>query len=74
MVAKPGPAQLAQLTGAPWVGAYYALPNSRWELNSWDRFIIPKPFSTVTFTWPAHVPPELATVQQALDEAVRMSD
>jgi hypothetical protein len=73
MVAKPGPVQLAQLTEAPWIGAYHALPNRRWELNSWDRFIIPKPFSTVTFTWPMHVTPDLAALQHALDEAVRMS-
>ncbi len=81
MVAKPGPVQLAQLTEAAaqlnqatWIGAYHALPNRRWELNSWDRFIIPKPFSTVTFTWPAHVEPDLAAMQHALDEAVRMSN
>ncbi|HEV2578687.1 MAG TPA: DUF374 domain-containing protein [Acidobacteriaceae bacterium] len=74
MIAKPGPVQLAQLAEAKWIGAYYALPSRRWELNSWDRFIIPKPFSTVTFTWPAHVSPELAAMQQALDEAVRMCD
>lgn len=74
MVAKPGPVQLAQLTGATWIGAYYALPDRRWELNSWDRFIIPKPFSTVTFTWPPHVAPELEALQQALDEAVRIAD
>jgi len=73
MIAKPGPVQLAELTGAPWVGAYYALPDRRWELNSWDRFIIPKPFSTVTFTWPPHVAPELSAVQSALDDAVRMA-
>ncbi len=74
MVAKPGPVQLAQLTGATWIGAYYALPNQRWELNSWDRFIIPKPFSTVTFTWPTHTAPELTAVQQILDQAVRMAE
>jgi lysophospholipid acyltransferase (LPLAT)-like uncharacterized protein len=73
MIAKPGPVQLAHLTGSTWIGAYYALPNRRWELHSWDRFIIPKPFSTVTFTWPAHVAPELSSLQNALDEAVRMS-
>ncbi len=71
-VAKPGVVQLAELTGAPWIGVYYALPNRAWELNSWDRFLIPKPFSTVTFTWPAHVSPNLDAVQSALDEAVRM--
>jgi hypothetical protein len=74
MIAKPGPVQLAQLTTATWIGTYYALPNRRWELNSWDRFMIPKPFSTVTFTWPPHVAPDLAALQSALDEAVRMTE
>jgi hypothetical protein len=74
MVAKPGPIQLAQLTNASWIGAYHAHPSGLWELNSWDRFMIPKPFSTVTFTWPAHVVPNLAAVQLALDEAVRMTE
>ncbi len=73
MVAKPGVVQVAELTGATWIGVYYALPNRAWELKSWDKFLIPKPFSTVTFTWPAHVPPNLASVQQALDEAVAMA-
>jgi hypothetical protein len=74
MVAKPGPVQVAELTGATWIGAYYALPNRAWELKSWDRFLIPKPFSTITFTWPALAPPELTAVQSALDEAVRMAN
>jgi len=73
MVAKPGVVQLAELTGATWIGVYYALPSRAWELKSWDRFLIPKPFSTVTFTWPAHVGPDLTEVQKALDEAVRMA-
>jgi lysophospholipid acyltransferase (LPLAT)-like uncharacterized protein len=73
MIAKPGVVQLAELTGATWIGTYYALPDRRWELKSWDRFIIPKPFSIVTFIWPNHVPPDLASVQQALDGAVRLA-
>jgi hypothetical protein len=73
MIAKPGPVQLAELTGATWIGVYYALPNRCWELNSWDRFMIPKPFSTVTFTWPPHVAPDLPAMQAALDEAVQMA-
>jgi lysophospholipid acyltransferase (LPLAT)-like uncharacterized protein len=73
MVAKPGPVQLAELVNATWIGSYYALPDSRWELNSWDRFMIPKPFTTITFTWPLHTSPDLAAVQHALDEAVRMA-
>ena len=73
MIAKPGPVQLAQLTNSTWIGAYHALPSRCWELNSWDHFMIPQPFSTVTFTWPPHVTPDLAAVQRALDEAVRMA-
>ena len=73
MVAKPGPIQLAALTGATWIGAFHALPDRAWQLNSWDRFLIPKPFSTVTFTWPPHAAPTQTAVQSALDEAVAMS-
>jgi lysophospholipid acyltransferase (LPLAT)-like uncharacterized protein len=72
-VAKPGPVQLAELTGAAWIGAYHAEPSRAWRLKTWDSFIVPKPFSTVTFGWPAHVAPELGLVQTALDEAVAMS-
>jgi len=77
MIAKPGPAQLAQLVDAPWVGAFYALPLRAWTLKSWDRFLIPKPFSKVLVTFPAHVPtstPDLeAAIQAALDQAVAMA-
>ena len=73
MVAKAGPVQLARLVQAKWIGLFYAVPDRAWEMNSWDRFLIPKPFSTVTFTWPAHVVPQLEQVQQALDTAVDMA-
>jgi lysophospholipid acyltransferase (LPLAT)-like uncharacterized protein len=62
---------------APWVGAFYALPLNAWELKSWDRFLIPKPFSRVVMTWPAHIPAAEVTlerVQQAMDEAVAMAE
>jgi len=75
-VAKPGAAQLAQNTGA-WVGCFYALPDRAWEFKSWDRFLIPKPFSRVVLTWPAHIPASdvtQASVQAALDKAVAMVD
>jgi lysophospholipid acyltransferase (LPLAT)-like uncharacterized protein len=74
-VAKPGAAQLAQSVGA-WVGCVYALPERAWLLRSWDRFLIPKPFSRVVLAWPARVPAELVsreTVQAALDRAVEMA-
>ena len=73
MVAKAGPVQLAELTRATWIGAYHAEPDRAWRLKTWDSFVVPKPFSTVTFGWPAHVAPELGLVQAALDEAVAMA-
>jgi lysophospholipid acyltransferase (LPLAT)-like uncharacterized protein len=72
-VAKAGPVQLAELTGATWIGAYHAEPDRAWRLKTWDSLVVPKPFSTVTFGWPAHVAPDLGLVQAALDEAVAMS-
>ena len=59
-----------------WVGCFYALPDRAWELRSWDRFLIPKPFSRVVMTWPAHIPAgdvSTAAVQAALDRAVEMA-
>ena len=44
MVAKPGVAHLAQLVDAP-VRTCYLHPHRAWQLRSWDRFLIPKPFS-----------------------------
>jgi lysophospholipid acyltransferase (LPLAT)-like uncharacterized protein len=72
-VAKPGPVHLAELTGAAWIGAFHGEPSSAWYLNSWDRFIIPKPFATVSFGWPAHIAPDVAALQQSLDEAVTLA-
>lgn len=60
-----------------WVGCFYALPVRAWQLRSWDRFLIPKPFSRVLLTWPAHVPADEvspAAVQKALDRAVAMAE
>ena len=73
-VAKPGTAQLAALVGATWVGAFYALPLRAWTLNSWDRFLIPKPFSRVLCTFPPHVPPDEQRIQQALNQSVQMAE
>jgi len=43
-VAKPGPVLLARNTQLPIVPFYIAVKEA-WVLNSWDRFVIPKPFS-----------------------------
>jgi lysophospholipid acyltransferase (LPLAT)-like uncharacterized protein len=90
-VAKPGAALLANSVGeqsstsqpgssqpaGAWVGCFHNQPDRAWQLRSWDRFMIPKPFSRVVFTWPAHVPANevtTATVQAALDRAVHMAE
>jgi len=43
---KPGAVMLAQLTGYPVLPLAYAAEHA-WELKSWDRFRIPRPFSRV---------------------------
>ncbi len=45
-VAKRGPILLASMTGAPIIPFYVAV-KSAWVLNSWDRFVVPKPFSRI---------------------------
>ena len=72
-VAKPGPVHIAELTGATWLGAFHAHPASAWRLRSWDGFLIPKPFTTVTFTWPPHSVPTIEALQQSLDQAMSMA-
>ncbi|HET6217439.1 MAG TPA: lysophospholipid acyltransferase family protein [Acidobacteriaceae bacterium] len=47
---KPGAVKLAQLTGYS-IGIFYAHPEKAWLLRSWDRFLIPKPFSRVAISW-----------------------
>jgi lysophospholipid acyltransferase (LPLAT)-like uncharacterized protein len=43
-VAKRGPVTLSRLTGVP-ILAFYIAVDRAWVLNTWDRFIIPKPFA-----------------------------
>ncbi len=43
---KPGPVWLSKKTGFP-VLPVHIQPHRYWELNSWDRFRIPKPFTHV---------------------------
>jgi len=56
-VVKPGLIVMAQLSGVPIVPVYISV-NRAWVLDSWDHFIIPKPFSTVVIRWdsPIYVP------------------
>lgn len=72
-IAKPGVTQLAQLVNAP-VGAIYVYPERAWTLRSWDRFLIPKPFSRVIVGWSVPAPAEKEAVQAALDRAVKIAE
>jgi hypothetical protein len=72
MVAKPGVTQLAKLAGTT-VGAFYVHPERAWQIRSWDRFLIPKPFSRVTVAWTLQVPAEQSAVQSALDRSVALA-
>jgi hypothetical protein len=47
---KMGPIKLAQLTGAP-IGAFYLLPQKAWVFKSWDRFLVPMPFTRICVSW-----------------------
>jgi len=56
---KPGPVALARSSGVPLSTFHMALDNA-WVLNTWDRLMIPKPFSRVLvrFGKLIPVPPE----------------
>jgi len=76
-VCKIGPILAAQRTGRPILPVGFAAER-HWTLNTWDRTIIPKPFSPVVWIWgdPFFVPPhldrnELEAKRQELEEALR---
>jgi lysophospholipid acyltransferase (LPLAT)-like uncharacterized protein len=73
---KMGPIKLAQITGAP-IGAFHLQPERAWVINSWDRFLVPKPFTRIVVSWAqwTHVPTDLPaeqfeTKRQELNEAL----
>ena len=57
---KMGPIKLAQITGAR-IGAFHLQPERAWVMKSWDRFLIPKPFTRIAVSWArwTYVPTEL---------------
>jgi lysophospholipid acyltransferase (LPLAT)-like uncharacterized protein len=73
MIAKPGVTQLAKLAGAE-VGVFYAHPHRAWQLRSWDRLLIPKPFSRVTIGWTRRAAADHPAVQSALDRSVTLAE
>ena len=68
-IIKAGLITMAQLSGVPIVPVAISV-NRAWVLNSWDRFLIPKPFSTVFVHWgtPIAVP---ASLDSAAFETLR---
>jgi hypothetical protein len=80
-VAKPGAVKMAQWTGAR-VGTFYLLADRAWTLRSWDRFMIPKPFSRVVVSWARPVYVErsegheasLTALQNAMDRARALAE
>jgi len=59
-VVKPGLIVMAQSSGAP-MFPFYITVDRAWVLNSWDRTLIPKPFSRIFVRWgtPFYVPEHL---------------
>ncbi len=83
-VAKKGPVLLARMSGVP-ITAFYVAVERAWVLNTWDRLVIPKPFSRihVRFARKIFVPPDAddaaleqyhAEMQAALDRITAFAD
>jgi lysophospholipid acyltransferase (LPLAT)-like uncharacterized protein len=47
---KPGIIRMAHATGARLV-PFHVTADKAWFFNSWDRFMLPRPFSTVCITF-----------------------
>ena len=61
---KMGPIKLAHITGAR-IGAFHLEPEHAWTMHSWDRFLVPKPFTRIVVSWArwTSVPADLAESQ-----------
>jgi hypothetical protein len=64
---KPGAAMIALTTNAP-VYPVILRSNQSWRLNSWDRFLIPKPFSKITVEFrEALRPSQFSNIENRVD-------
>lgn len=66
-VVKPGLMAMAQVTGAP-IFPIIISAEKAWVMRSWDRFLVPKPFSTVTIRWGDPFPVPRGTRPDQLEE------
>jgi lysophospholipid acyltransferase (LPLAT)-like uncharacterized protein len=69
--AKIGAVKLAQMTGEP-IGSLYMLPERAWALKSWDRLLVPKPFSRVVISWSRMIAAPPKDADDAALEAARL--
>jgi hypothetical protein len=68
--AKAGIAILAAKTGVPVVPNAYAV-EKEWRMNSWDRFIVPKPFGRIVVAFGAPIEPP-SEISEAAVEKTRL--
>jgi hypothetical protein len=68
---KIGPVKLAAMTGEE-IGCFYLLPTRAWAMKSWDRFLVPLPFSRVVVSWARAVSAPAADADAATLEAKRV--
>jgi hypothetical protein len=66
-VIKPGLMAMAQVTSAPIFPVIISAERA-WVMKSWDRFLVPKPFSTVTIRWGDPFPVPRGTHPDQLEE------
>jgi lysophospholipid acyltransferase (LPLAT)-like uncharacterized protein len=67
---KMGPVKLAMMTGER-IGSFYLLPERAWTIRSWDRFLVPLPFSRVVVSWSRKIDPPAEDADAAALEAKR---
>ena len=73
-VAKEGAATAAQRSNST-ASCFYLHAERAWTLNSWDRFMIPKPFSKVHIVWDSPIArPTTQTIQQSLNKVVATAE
>ncbi len=80
-IAKAGAAAVALRTGSS-ASCFHLHAERAWLLRSWDRFIIPLPFSRVCVVWSAPVmvpqptttPDVTATLQRTLEAVVNLAE
>lgn len=83
-VAKKGPVFLARMSGAA-ITAFYVAVERGWVLNTWDKMVVPKPFSRiyVRFARKIYVPANAddgelerghAAMQEALDRVTEFAE